>query len=169
MEVSCDTSVFQARLQALSFYTYVIFSIKKALLPEKFLFQGREQGIVFNNDFYASCYHPKFTHASRHEPYQLRTRNDSSTACHCNGCTRRSLGRGASVRGSETILGGSLGACFHRSRLSVAYLTAYSSLHSLSFCKHKNSAVWAVCQPFLETPAIFPRRNWQNTTEGRDL
>lgn len=79
------------------------------------------------------------------------------------------LAGGASVRGSETILGGSLGACFHRSRLSVAYLTAYSSLHSLSFCKHKNSAVWAVCQPFLETPAIFPRRNWQNTTEGRDL
>ena len=57
-------------------------------------------------------------------------RNDSSIVYHCNGCTRRSLGKNASVRSSETIFGSSFCACSHQSRLSVTYLTAYFSLHS---------------------------------------
>ena len=101
---------------------------KKTLLSENF-FSGTRA--------YASCYHPKFTDTSRYRPYQLRTRNDSSIVYHCNGCTRRSLGKIASVRGSKTIFSNSFCACSHLIRLSVTYLTAYSSLHSLCFyfCK----------------------------------
>lgn len=43
MEVYCDSPVFQARLHVLPFRLYVIFSIKKALLPEKFLFRDESK------------------------------------------------------------------------------------------------------------------------------
>ncbi len=95
----------------------------------------------------ASCYHPKFTDTLRYWPYQLRTRNDSSIVYHCNGCTRRSLGIIASVRGSKTIFNSSFCACSHLIRLSVTYLTAYSSLLSLClfFVNHTTDLCFCQC------------------------
>ena len=103
----------------------------------------------------ASCYHPKFTYTSRYKPYQLRMRNDSSIVYHCNGCTRRSLGVIASVRSSETIFSSSFCACSHLIRLSVTYLTTYSSLHSLWYYLCKSYSGFIILSMFLRI-STFP-------------
>ena len=112
---------FAVRLQHVLWF--VAFLYKKSPPLWKISFSGTRA--------FASCYHPKFTYISRYKPYQLRTRNDSSIVYHYNGWTRRSLGITASVRSSETIFSSSFCACSHLTRLSVTYLTTYSSLHSL--------------------------------------
>lgn len=57
-------------------------------------------------------------------------------------------GAHASVRGSETIFDSSFCACSHPARLSVAYPTVYSSLHSLSKCSvQENKAAPAHLSP----------------------
>ena len=108
----------------------------------------------------ASCYHPKFTYTSRYKPYQLRMRNDSSIVYHCNGCTRRSLSIIASVRSSETIISSSFCVCSHLIRLSVTYLTTYSSLHSLWYYFVNHTANSSFCQyfvlPYSATNKVHP-------------
>ena len=76
-------------------------------------------------------------------------RNDSSIVYHYNGCTRRSLSTIASVRSSETIFSSSFCACFHLFRLSVTYLTTYSSLHSLWYYLCKSYSQFIILSMFL--------------------